>query len=526
MNIKKIAPLNRKQTDRDPRHSRFKAISTALTIAVIIGVILLNVIVSVLADRYPLTIDMSSDNVFTLSEDSKKFAKSVTNKVEVVVLADPEEYFTALSQYLYSQSEGLLDYSLQLERVGREVTEALKQLKTHSDSKITYTVIDPDQEPEKFAKYAEYDLQDTENLLFINGEGRYKKDSLENMIDPPTEANVINSNVEQVLISNISALQGDSERIIQVLIGHDEDTATIAGLKALYELNGYTFEELSITGSTEFNDKAEVLLIAAPANDYTTDEIRRIETWMNNDNKRNRHLMVFVDPTADCPNLYGLLTDDYHITVTDQLIYDEDSDRYFSDATGKPNPSYTLADIAANKYTSSIYDLGTVKTPQARLLTCDLPSSATQGIEELGLHLTTHPDTASVGTIGSDGEREKLKDDAYPLLSGVSYVFEAHDDNEQKAATTTVTVFGSSTMAYGTYTTDPSTYNAELLLSVIHSVTDYQTEVPIANKVITNDVTQFTARTAMVWGIWVFTVGLPAVVLVTCLVVFVRRRRL
>lgn len=519
-----VSTLFKKQSDRDPRHRRFKTISTALTIVVIVGVILLNVIVSVLADNYPLTIDMSSSKVFTLSEDSKNFAKSITDEVEVILFADPQEYFEAFTQYLHDRYQ--LNYELQLDRIGREVSTALAQLKSHSGGKITYSFVDPDQEPEKFAKYAEYDLKDDENILFISGE-RYKKDSLRNMAEPDlVTTNTVNSNVEQVLISNISALQGDNERIIQVLTGHNEDQATIAGLKVLYELNGYIFEDLAITGSTEFNEKAEVLLIAAPTTDYTEDEIHRIETWMNNDNKRNRHLMVFIHPTADCPNLYGLLEDEYEITVTDELIYDENSDRHFSDGTGKPNPAYTWADIGYNPYTSTIYDLGAVKTPQARRLSCSLPTSATQGIEELGLQLTSHPDTATIATIGSDGDREKLKDTEYPLVSGISYVFEAHDDNEQKAATTTVSVFGSSAMAYTTYTQDPSAYNAELLLCVIQSVTDYQTEVTVANKVVTNDVTQFTTRTAMVLGIWIFTIGLPAAILVLCLVVFIRRRTL
>ena len=106
-------------------------------------------------------------------------------------------------------------------------------------------------------------------------------------------------------------------------------------------------------------------------------------------------------------------------------------------------------------------------------------------------------------------------------------MYETQDNNNQNEnATTTVTVFGSSAIAYGMYIQDYSTSNEELLLDVIHSVTGYQSEIAISDKVIAKDVTQFTARAQMTWGIWVFTVGLPAVVLVICLVVFLRRRSL
>ena len=71
MSKKEIASEQVEKIQRDPRRRRFKTISTALTIAVIIGIILLNGIVSIIADRYPITFDMSSDKVFTLSEESR-----------------------------------------------------------------------------------------------------------------------------------------------------------------------------------------------------------------------------------------------------------------------------------------------------------------------------------------------------------------------------------------------------------------------------------------------------------------------
>ena len=63
------------KTTRDPRHAKFRVLSTSLTIIVIVGIVLLNVIVGVLADSFPFTIDMSSDKVFTLSEESQNIAK-------------------------------------------------------------------------------------------------------------------------------------------------------------------------------------------------------------------------------------------------------------------------------------------------------------------------------------------------------------------------------------------------------------------------------------------------------------------
>lgn len=519
MSKKQNASEQLQKPQRDPRRRRFKAISTALTVAVIVGIILLNAVVSIIADRYPITFDMSSDKVFTLSQESENVAKSIKNDVEVVIFADVEDYFIQMAQGLYEMSltyYGVeIDLSNQLERLSREIQTALAQLKTSSGEKITYTFIVPDQEPEKYAEYTKYNMGDN-NVLFISGE-RSRKTSLQNMCEI-TDVNSVTSNVEKVLVSNIYALQGENDRIIQVLTGHEENTTAIASLQKLYELNGYTFEELLITGSAEFNENAETLLIAAPAKDYSEAEIQRIQTWMKNDNKRNRHMMVYINPTADCPNLYEMLKTEYHIEVTNQLIYESDPNRFYD-----YDNRLISADVAITDYTTDSAGTAAVLMPMTRRLLCDLPTSS-EGLAELGIPLTTHPDTAWVSAIGSDSGKVTLEESAYPLYSTVAYVYESFDDNTQQSATTTVTVCGSASMPE--YAPNSSVKNEDFLLDLIHEITGYETDISISNKVIAKDVTEFKTGTQMILGIWVFTVGLPVVVLAICLVVFLRRRSL
>ena len=234
--------------------------------------------------------------------------------------------------------------------------------------------------------------------------------------------------------------------------------------------------------------------------------------------------MVYINPTASCPNLYEMLKTDYHIEVTDQLIYESDPNRYHSDGT-KYNFGIVSADVAENDYTKNSVGEMSVIMPLTRRLLCDLPSTS-EGIAELGIPLTTHPDSAWVSKIESNGEKLELKTDEYPLTSSISYVFESFDDNTQQEATTTVTVCGSAAMAYSAYIQSSSTKNEEFLLDVIRSITGYETNISISNKVIVKDVTTFTAGTQMILGIWVFTIGLPVIVMVICLVVFLRRRSL
>lgn len=509
---------------RDPRHRKFRILSTSLTIIVIASIILLNVIIGVVADRFPFTLDMSSDKVFTLSNESKEIASSMSKDVEVVIFADVESYFISLAEqvytYYYSYYGQEVNLSNELERVSREIETALAQLQTASNGKLTYTFIVPDQEREKYAEYSKYNLG-SNNVLFISGE-RHRKTELSTMCDYLSSTTSVTSNVEKVLVSNIFALQGNSDRIVQVLTGHEEDTYTLSGLKKLYELNGYQFEELLITGSATFNDSAEIMLIAAPSVDYTTEEIQRINTWLRNDNKRNRHLIVFINPTANCPNLYELLKTEYSIEVTDQLIYETDPNRYHHDGE-KYNFGIVSADVPEGTYTKNSAGDLSVKMPIVRRLVTTLPSSAEYNTD-LGIPLTTHPDTAWVSD--KTGEKVTLKAEDYPISSSIIYEKKGWDSHAQKSATTTVAVFGSAEIAYEWNIANNNFKNEELLLDVINGISGYDLNLSITTKVIDKGVTTFTPDTQMALGIWVFTVGVPAVILVICLVVFLRRRSL
>ena len=83
---------NKATKARNMRRLRFGTASTVLTIVVIVGVILLNVLVDVVADRYPITWDLSADKTFTLSEQSIEIAESLEKELEIVVFVDEASF--------------------------------------------------------------------------------------------------------------------------------------------------------------------------------------------------------------------------------------------------------------------------------------------------------------------------------------------------------------------------------------------------------------------------------------------------
>ncbi len=508
---------------RNLRKLRYGAASTAVTVVVIAAVVLLNVLVGILADRYPISLDLSKDKIFSLSDESVKIAQNVKDDLDIVVFS-PEKEFSEPSA---GSQSGVAEFDTTM----KEFYNALRQLRAESDGHIRYSFIDPDQQPTQFAKYSSYDVQ-SNDILFLYGD-RSKVCSVSDLYALDTSnyyttgSYSFESKVEKTLASAIHNLTGGEEHIVQVLVGHEEDSNTIAGLKSLYELNGYTFKEVTITGSAAFDEKAEIMLIAAPEKDYSDSEIKRVQQWYYNDGNYGRHLMVYVSPTASCPNLYEFLNVEYKIQVSDELLLETDLNR-----VQNYNQLYTMCDVPSTDLTPNSASTGKVLTLQARRLTTTLPEKDGDGTNATyGVQLTSYPDSARLIKLqdysdqNADGTYAADKD-AYPLSSMIACVNTGFNSNTQESVEGSVIVSGCSTIAYEQITGNAVFKNEELLLDAANTMTGADSGVTISNKSLSADTVTFSGSAQLILGLAVFTVGLPLIILVICLIVFIRRKNL
>ena len=504
------------------RRLRYGSTSTALTAVVIAAIVLLNVIVGIFADKFPLTLDLSADKVFTLSQESVDIAKEITKDMEVVIFEDESEFT--------NPTVGAQNGVPELDKTIKEFYLALQQYRTHSDNKLSFTFIDANQQPAKFAKYEKYGVS-AGNILFIAGE-RYKVCSLDDLYDygytSDYSSYTFSSKVEKTMAANVHSLSADTDRIVQVLTGHGEDTDAISGLKELYELNGYTFKELAITGSAAFDKDAEVILIAAPENDYSDAEIKRIQEWVYNDGNYGRHLMVFTHPTASCPNLYEFLNVEYKVRVTDELLLESDYNRMY-----QYNQYYAMADVAETDLIKDSVGTANILMPISRRIICDLPDKDPEATDwNYRYVISSYPDSAQLiklADINDENAANKVVSAPagdYPLTSMVVSVYDGYNNNTSANVFGTVTVSGCPAMAYSSYVKSSTFSNEEVLLETLNGVTGNESDITISNKEMKADTISFSGGTALILGLVVFTIGLPVIVLIICLVVFLRRKNL
>lgn len=504
------------------RKLRLGTTATLLTVIVIAAVMIFNVIVGILYDAFPLSLDLTKDSIYTLSETSHKVAKNLKKDVEILVFAAKSEF------------ESSTDISLQQ---WYRFTQEYGKL---SGGRVKTKYLDPIADPSVETTYRAYDIE-YGDILFLCGD-RHRKISYADLVETETDqysgATYTNSLVEMKLASNINAISGDKVVTLTFLEGHEENQTVIAAMKNLYERNGYDVDTLNLTSNKEPLDTTKAMFIVAPQTDYTPEEIRDLQEWLKNNTENGesygRQLFVLLDYNAksDFENLYGFLATDYGIKVTNELIVETNTNRYIPDNLGLG--AQAITEVQSSALTDDVDILG-----ESVLMPYTLRLELTKTTDE-SEHLSNHPIITygeSALTISKDDLANGKADDkvkegtdkdktlTYPLV-GMAYaktIYQHSIGEEMFGGEGHVIVSGSYLFPIVSYP-QYSTPNENLALFPIRETCSLGDTVVIPSTGIDEDSLSYTAT--QVYAIRIIFFSAPIILIVVCLVVFLRRRHL
>jgi hypothetical protein len=284
-------------------------------------------------------------------------------------------------------------------------------------------------------------------------------------------------------------------------------------------------EELDLRKDNKFNPAATIAVIASPQSDFSEAELERLNTWLNNDNKLERHLLVFTHATADCPNLYEYLDVEWGLEVTDEMLYETDGSRVLGALSSYYGGYASFADGLENSLTTETVGTANLLFLQTRRIKNKLSLSDDNGASNpYNIPLVSFP--SSVELVSIEDSKNRYKADSYPVYGMVASYKYGYSNELQSGIASTVTVCGCPAAAYEDFLTYSSVKNEELFLSYAQRAARVDAQMHLSIKVLSSDTISCTADEAFNLGIWVFTVAVPALTLIACLVVFIRRRHL
>lgn len=528
---KKAEPENDEDEDEEPvrkkekKHVNVKQLkhgmmSTVWTIVFVGIVVLVNIIATVLFERYPLTFDLTKDKKYSVSEDSINYIKTIDMDVMVTIFATEDQF------------AGLTDYT-------QQAVEVLKMYKRYND-RIDYRFVDIESNPDILSQYEANTINQFDIIFETNPSKDVKRVRKLTLIDLMKFRDDFNQQMSQnygVDVDTLADNYGDL-RVIQSYINFIEssraDEAFVSALMAvadpnpvnavfvkgrvesdplkylhtLLEANGYFVKDIDIT-KEEIPEDTRLVIVPAPSEDYLPEEVKKLSDYLYNGGEYGKQMLYCASiRQGSTPNLDEFL-EEYGIKIGEGVVCESSGDDYYT------MPYYAKTSNINNQFT----DYLTVKDPVIlNVFSRPITRLFDERTGAMTYDYVTSTDNAFVADVSMKNILQKGKQTYVALSTKVKY------STDGKGTFSNLLVFGSVETISDNYLKFPQFDNREYLLSLLAGMTGKaKTGLVIAPKVVTGNLFDLTAKQSSVLQ-WTFIVIVPAVVLIIGGVIWKRRK--
>lgn len=293
---------------------KYGSISVLFTVIFIAAVVLVNIIITMLGERFAVSADLTDAGLFTIEQSSADYLKGITDKVTITVTTDESEFSGAGKEF-------------------NQTNEILKRIANCNDG-ISLEYIDVVSNPGFAAKYPDEKITSGEIVVASEGTGRAKVLSYEDYFAITYNEQYlqyygqkvpqkIEANCEQAVLSAIMNVTDTDPVKVAVITGYGETENGV--VKSLLETNSYVIETVNITLVDEISGDYDFVFIFGPDKDYLKRDIDKLDKWLDNNGDFGKNMIYVANPKlGDSPMLDGLLAD-WGLTVGKGTLYQTDT---------------------------------------------------------------------------------------------------------------------------------------------------------------------------------------------------------
>ena len=480
------------------------AMSILLTALFIAGVVLVNIILSVITDTHPLYIDVTENASYQLQKETKEYLDEVKEPVDIYVLQKESDF----------ESGDSTNYKYRV-----QANKLIHAMENNSDN-ITLHYVDLEAEPTFTAPYTQVDWTKSHAVLVTSGD-LYRAVDLTDMFTFNQEQYsqygtiVINGQkVEQALTTAIVNVTTKEKTKVTVLTGQGEQD--LSAFTKLLENNAYEVETVSLLNES-ISDDSEFVIVYDPDVDLDDKAYETLTKWLDNDGKFGHNLFYFPNDQhelSDFPNLNALLAD-YGMEVQYGYIYEN-------------SENHIIPGANANHYIS-IYDYGEETTYTENLRNPSIPV-----VMMLTMPVTITDETMAKPLLKSsdksflfprDMKEEDIKsfDPKTGSLNGAA--IGVRNDGKEGSKNSSVVVIGSYEAVTGNYLSSTAYNNAAYFVNLFNTLSNREDiSVVIEGKDPSSKELGIKSMNAILFPSILVRFVIPIAVLVIGLIIWIRRR--
>lgn len=502
------------------KNFKYGSMATIITVVVIVLTILINVGATALVNRYPsLKLDMSTGAKMSLSKDLTETVDTISHKTEIIFCTTKDDYETTFNKYLAQQ------IGMEAMNEGTRIT-TLAEKAAERNANISVRYVDLDKNPSFVNNYKNESLDSSK--IIVQTEYRYRVLSLSDLFQQKSsmdystyqQKTTYYSNVEYALANALVSTNLDKVPVVAVATGHGETEPTT--LTSTLKSNNFQVTEINLMTDTEISDEIDVVLIAAPTADFTTEQIEMMEKFLNNNGNYGKNILYMTAPIrSPMPNLDAFLAD-WGMKLGDAGAYLRESD----DKRWTTYPELMLLDVNADD-DSCLKAFGDATVGTLMSAPMQLLFDYDSGVSTKAL-LTTSETAYVVPSDVKDASKYEPKDGDYGknvvLGYGEKYISKNNEQLYSRVAVCTsmyaLNAFLSTNM-YGN--------NKDIALTFFKHMTGTtgdDDQVYIAATEFKGSDMTLSYSTVNTVGLWIFTILVPLAVLAMGLVIWLRRRHL
>ncbi len=501
---------------------RYGGLATAITCVVVAIVVVLNILVSHLTERYPLKLDLTEDGIYEISQESIDYLTKLDKPVSINVLMGESNFQTGGTNM-------------------KMISELLEKYTQYSD-KITLRYVDPNTDPDVVNRYqAGYSgtLQEGDIIVAdANDDTKLRVVSVGDLFTYDQQKYAMYRYYGQGTLEDcITGFSGEQNLTAALLYVTDADPIHVAVLTTAngeplynqsynaYSLgifaqtltkNGYDVQEIDLYNDTLDPAKYDVVVLPAPVNDLTATAVDNISAFLFNDGQYDHSMIYFADFTQGAtPNLDELLST-WGIEVSDMMVLEGDQNAAQQVTLRIGNASVPVAKISDTDFAAGLANNSLpIVSPLCRSITL-LWDSKTAGITH---ELLKTSDTVYLSKMGESTEDA----DKTPVGSQtVAALTQRRENIDNVTHQSSIMVLGSMLLTDVNVMQDASYNNANYLISAVNTMTGKGSGLIIAEKQLTKET--LTLTTGDLHGAEAFILLIPTAVLVIGMVVILRRR--
>ena len=484
---------------------RYGSTATAFTAAFIAVVVVFNIIFTALANRYMWYIDMTNEEVFTLSEATKELLSDVDEEINIYFASEPDVLMqgdtSMYSRFVYNTALQLEAEFDNIHVICKDIVKNrsfFERFRTNTATQIytTSVIVESGEEVQVYALQSFFTTE-------------------------PEDGTVWAYSGERKFVSAILQLTSSDLPVVYFTAEHGETIGdSAAALFQLFTENGFDVRTINLA-KEEIDEDARIVIINNPrfdfigseADDESSNEIRKLDRFLD----KFGCLMVFADPDhADRLNNLSEFLEEWGVGFTPDTVI-RDTEHSISTDGLSVVAKYDTTTLGSSIYKDLTRNLDTLPKTISRY---SMPirilweeGGSVSGSRDVSSILATY-DTAEAihdGAVTEEGSFHLL------TLSRESRII----NNEEYYSF--VVVSGSSAFADSKYLLSNAYANSDILTSTMKATGREKVLADIDFKVFDDTTLDITTAQANDWTV-AMTVVLPVIAAVTGLVIWVRRK--